>query len=83
MIVGAAFCPGIAMANHSCDPNCEVVVVAGGRLGEPEITLALRSLRDVAAGEEATIDYLSSSGAAVGTGESAGTALAVAARRKR
>ena len=49
------------MANHSCEPNCEVVVVRGGRPDEPELTLALRALRDLAAGEEATINYLSTS----------------------
>ena len=51
----------IAMANHSCEPNCEVVVVRGGRPDEPELTLALRALRDLTAGEEATINYLSAS----------------------
>ena len=36
-------------------------VVRGGQPGEPELTFALRALRDLAAGEEATIDYLSTS----------------------
>ena len=49
------------MANHSCDPNCEVVVVCGGRVDEPDVTLALRALRDLSAGEEATINYLTAS----------------------
>jgi hypothetical protein len=49
------------MANHSCDPNCEVVVVRGGRVDEPDVTLALRALRDLSAGEEATINYLTAS----------------------
>jgi hypothetical protein len=49
------------MANHSCDPNCEVVVVRGGRVDEPDVTLALRALRDLSPGEEATISYLAAS----------------------
>ena len=49
------------MANHSCNPNCEVVVVRGGRVDEPDVTLALRALRDLSAGEEATINYLAAS----------------------
>lgn len=86
---GAALCPGIAMANHSCDPNCEVVVVAGGKIGEPEVTLALRSLREIAAGEEATINYLTCptwTAAARADGVASlrsADGLPVAARRKR
>lgn len=35
--------------NHSCDPNCEIVV-AGGRV-------FIDAVRDIAAGEELTYDY--------------------------
>lgn len=44
--------------NHSCDPNCELIQwkeqrVAGVRLPR----LWVRTLRDIASGEELTIDY--------------------------
>ena len=43
---------GVAvLMNHSCDPNCGVVI----RSGVAEIEI--RALRPIAAGEEITIDY--------------------------
>ena len=38
---------GVDLVNHSCTPNCEVVA-----------QLVVRTQRDIAAGEELTIDYL-------------------------
>ena len=41
--------------SHSCNPNCQAVVMAcRGRL-----TIAVYSLRHIAAGEELTFDYAS------------------------
>jgi SET domain-containing protein len=38
--------------NHSCDPNADVVVIAG--------SLFIFALREIAPGEEITVDYLNS-----------------------
>jgi len=43
---------GVAvLMNHSCDPNCGVVIRSGAR------EIEIRALRPIAAGEEVTIDY--------------------------
>ena len=48
--------------NHSCDPNCELFFYVpaargNGRQREPADRLWLKSLRQIAIGEELTIDY--------------------------
>jgi uncharacterized protein len=43
--------PG-AFLNHSCDPNCELV-----NADDDDGRIELRATRDIAAGEELTIDY--------------------------
>eukprot|EP00878_Enallax_costatus_P028162 GHUV01030381.1.p1 GENE.GHUV01030381.1~~GHUV01030381.1.p1 ORF type:complete len:660 (+),score=307.55 GHUV01030381.1:240-1982(+) len=54
LFVDAAFMGSFASRmSHSCTPNCQAVVVSsGGRL-----TVALYTIRHVAAGEELTFDY--------------------------
>ena len=43
---------GVAvLVNHSCDPNCGVVIRSGVR------EIAIRALRPIAAGDEITVDY--------------------------
>ncbi len=43
---------GTQYINHSCEPNCGLVI-AGGQI-------AIFALRDIAPGEEITVDYLDS-----------------------
>ena len=43
---------GVALLNHSCDPNCWTYFEQGGR------RLQLRTLRAVAPGEPLTISYV-------------------------
>ncbi|MCF0234775.1 MAG: SET domain-containing protein-lysine N-methyltransferase, partial [Thermoguttaceae bacterium] len=43
--------------NHSCAPNCEFIEWTTSADGAEESELWLHALRDVAAGEELTIDY--------------------------
>jgi hypothetical protein len=43
---------GVAvLVNHSCEPNCTVVIRAGAK------EIELRALRPIATGEEITVDY--------------------------
>uniref|UniRef100_A0A7S3F2R2 SET domain-containing protein n=1 Tax=Haptolina ericina TaxID=156174 RepID=A0A7S3F2R2_9EUKA len=50
-----AFVPFIDMANHEAAPSCEVRAVSSGRGGYEAVELV--ALRDLEAGEEATISY--------------------------
>lgn len=57
------------LLNHSCEPNCELVLwkrrqVAGRRVSR----VWLQTCRAIAAGEELTIDYAWSAGAAIPCG---------------
>ena len=50
-VVGMGIFPAIAMANHSCDPNCAVITTAAG-------TLNVVTLRPIRASQELTVSYV-------------------------
>jgi hypothetical protein len=54
--LGCVLCPVVAMVNHSCLPNCQVLVVEGW--------CRLVALRELAAGEELSYSYVSMQGSA-------------------
>lgn len=43
--------------NHSCDPNCEAVIVERSRGGHPRERIYIETCRAVREGEELTYDY--------------------------
>lgn len=51
---GTAVYEAASLANHECEPSCDVVIAAGG-------ALALRARRNIANGDALTITYLDSS----------------------
>jgi hypothetical protein len=51
---GTAVYEAASLANHECEPSCDVVIAAGG-------ALALRARRNIADGDALTITYLDSS----------------------
>jgi hypothetical protein len=51
---GTAVYEAASLANHECEPSCDVVIAAGG-------SLALRARRRMAVGDHVTITYLDSS----------------------
>ena len=60
---GAALAPVVALANHSCVPNCQVEATRaddgdGDGVGCGSLRVSLVALRDVAAGEELTVAYV-------------------------